>query len=48
MKYLVKLNKMFKESVSDVDVVNVDAEPSGLTPEEQTELDNTRRISQII
>jgi hypothetical protein len=38
-----KLNKMFKESVSDVDVVNVDAEPSGLTPEEQTELDNAEK-----
>lgn len=38
-----KLNKMFKDSVSDVDVVNVDAEPSGLTPEEQTELDNAEK-----
>ena len=38
-----KLNKMFKESVSDADVVNVDAEPSGLTPEEQTELDNAEK-----
>jgi len=38
-----KLNKMFKDSVSDADVVNVDAEPSGLTPEEQTELDNAEK-----
>lgn len=38
-----KLNKMFKDSVSDADVVNVDTEPSGLTPEEQTELDNAEK-----
>lgn len=38
-----KLNKMFKDSVSDADVVNVDAEPSGLTPEEQIELENAEQ-----
>lgn len=38
-----KLNKMFKDSVSDADIVNVNAEPSGLTPEEQTELDNAEQ-----
>lgn len=40
---LSKLNKMFKDSVSDADVVNVDAEPSGLTPEEQIELENAEQ-----
>lgn len=38
-----KLNKMFKDSVSDADIVNVDSEPSGLTPEEQIELDNAEQ-----
>lgn len=38
-----KLNKMFKDSVSDADIVNVDSEPSGLTPEEQIELENAEQ-----
>lgn len=40
---LSKLNKMFKDSVSDADIVNVDSEPSGLTPEEQIELENAEQ-----